>query len=114
MEQPVRRAAPPWDALLTAVNDRLTEAMDIFCLGGFVMGEVYGMLRPTADIDFLEITPTNQLSLVNEIAGRGSPLAKKFKVYLNYTAVQTVPENYRDRAVEMFSGAYSKLRLWAL
>ena len=114
MQQPVRRPQQPWDALLTAVNEGLTEPIDLYCLGGFVMGEVYGMARPTADIDFLEIEPPNQISLITELAGPGSLLAKKLGVYLNYTTVQTVPENFQNRAVEMFSGAYRQLRLWAL
>jgi len=114
MQQPVRRPQQPWDALLTAVNDSLTEPVDLYCLGGFVMAEVYGMARATADIDFLEVLPANQASRIIAVAGPGSTLAEKLGVYLNQTAVQTVPEDYRSRAVEMFPGAYGRLRLWAL
>jgi hypothetical protein len=104
----------PWDSFLKDLNATLAEPVDLVCLGGFVMTQLYGLTRQTSDIDVLEITPASEAPTVSATAGLGSPLSRKYKVYLQYTAVQTVPENFHDRLIEMFPGCYSRLRLLAL
>jgi hypothetical protein len=49
-----------------------------------------------------------------EIGGKGSALHKKHKVYLDAVTVATPPENYEERLVPMFPGAWDRLRLFAL
>ncbi len=78
------------------------------------MTQLYGMSRQTADIDFLEVEPSANAALVRELAGEGSLLARKHRVYLHQTALQTVPEDFRDRLAEMFPGCYVQLRLLGL
>jgi hypothetical protein len=45
---------------------------------------------------------------------RGSPLSRKHHVYLDRVAIAAVPEDYEDRLIEMFLGAYRHLRLMVL
>ncbi len=49
-----------------------------------------------------------------ELGIRGGPLHQKYHIYLDRVAVAAVPENYEDRLVEMFPGAYRNLHLMAL
>ena len=51
---------------------------------------------------------------MGEIAGKGSSLHRKHKIFLDPVTVATPPENYQDRLVPMFPSAWSRLRLYAL
>lgn len=46
--------------------------------------------------------------------GRGSPLHRKHKLYLDAVTVATPPEDYELRLVPMFPGNWTHLRLHAL
>jgi hypothetical protein len=41
-------------------------------------------------------------------------LRKKYGVYLNYFGMVDPPDGYEERLIEMFPGAFRRLRLWAL
>jgi len=69
-----------------------------------------GLPRPTGDIDYYAAIPDSNL---DQIAGPGSQLAKKYKVYFQRVAVTNLPEEYESRLVEMFPGQFKKLRLFA-
>ena len=43
---------------------------------------------------------------LTEIAGKDSSLHKKHKVYLDAVTVATPPENYEERLIPMFPGAW--------
>ncbi len=45
---------------------------------------------------------------------QGSPLHKKYKVYLDRVGVAKVPENYEERLTEIFPKVFKHLRLLAL
>ena len=51
---------------------------------------------------------------LTEIAGKGSRLHQKYKVYLDAVTVATPPESYEQRLVPMYPGAWVHLRLEAL
>jgi hypothetical protein len=75
--------------------------------------QLYGVARTTSDVDFLGVVPYVAGSLT-DIAGKGSVLHRKHKVYLDAVSVATPPENYEDRLVPMFPGAWPRLSLFAL
>ena len=75
---------------------------------------MYGFPRPTADVDVLSIVPGTQRAFVLESAGKGSPLHKKHRLYINCVTVAAIPEDYEERLTEMFPGSFSRLRLLAL
>lgn len=48
------------------------------------------------------------------MAGQGSELHRKHKVYLQLVGVATVPDDYEERLTEMFPGEFTHLHLMAL
>jgi len=104
----------PWHSFLQQLDAALPERIELDCLGGFVMTMLYGLARPTADVDILSVAPISQLPLLVRVAGKGSPLHKKHGVYLQHVSIVTVPENYADRLTELFAAAYQRLRLFGL
>jgi hypothetical protein len=102
----------PWDAFLKDLDRSLEEPVELHCLGGFVLTMLYGLKRPTVDVDVLAVRPRMDL---NPLAGIGSALHKKHRVYLQLvTVLEAYPEDYEERLTEMFPGAFRNLRLFAL
>jgi len=69
--------------------------------------------RPTADIDYISALPYERVNDIQAAAGPGSALARKYKIYIQYVAVNSLPEDYDERLMEMFPGRFRKLRLCA-
>jgi hypothetical protein len=101
----------PWRDFLNELDAALPETVSLHCVGGFVVSFFYGLPRPTGDIDYYTAIPAN-LDLEG-FAGRGSPLEKKHKVYLQRVAVNNMPEDYDTRLTEMFPKLFKNLRLFA-
>jgi len=104
----------PWRAFLSELDRAVPGDVHLHCLGGFVMIVRYGMPRPTADVDVLAVTPRESLNLVLQLAGRGTALHRRHRVYLDFVSIAAYPDSYESRLTEMFPGAFSKLRLFAL
>jgi hypothetical protein len=81
--------------------------------GGFVVTQLYGVSRTTSDVDFLDAVP-NLRGRLTETGGKGSPLHRKHRVYLDAVTVATPPEDYEQRLIPMFPDAWNRLRLYAL
>jgi len=103
----------PWRSFFDEVDAQLHEEVALHLCGGFVATQLYGVARTTSDVDFLTVVPNLRANLV-EIAGKGSSLHGKHKIFLDPVTVATPPENYQDRLVSMFPGAWGRLRLHAL
>jgi hypothetical protein len=103
----------PWRSFLRDLEHELGGPTELHCFGGFVVGEHYGLTRPTADIDIIKATGATDLKTLAALAGKGSALAKQHRVYLDIVTVATVPENYEARLIDMFPGAFENLRLKA-
>jgi len=84
------------------------------CIGGFVVTMLYGLGRPTADVDVLEIAPLSAERIFGQVAMQGGELHKKYGVYLDRVTVVQAPYEYESRLVEMFPGVFQHLRLMAL
>ena len=104
----------PWRSFLADVDRQLPGPTELHCLGGFVIAELYGLLRPTADVDIVEARGTMDLRALQAIGGRGSALARQHRVYLDIVSVTTIPENYEERLVDIHPGEFGRLRLRAL
>jgi len=104
----------PWRSFLSDVDERQAEDVELQCLGGFVVTVLYGLPRPTADVDVIAITPRSEIESLTRMAGPGSELHRKHKIYLQLVGVATVPDGYEDRLTEMFPGEFRHLRLLAL
>ena len=108
---PAEQPHEPWRSFLRDIDEQLSGPTEIHCLGGFVVAEYYGLTRPTADIDIIQVRGAANVAEVQRIGGKGSPLARKHKVYLDVVTVADVPERYEDRLIDAYSGAFGNLRV---
>jgi|SRR5437588_4554415 len=106
-------ASEPWRSFLRELDEAVAEEVRLICMGGFVVTQLYGFSRSTADIDALSIVPRDQAAIIRELGSRGGPLYTKHKVYLDFVAVACVPEDYEGRLTEMYLQAFRRLRLFA-
>jgi len=91
----------PWKSFLQELDSLLSEEVALHCLGGFVLAVLYKLPRPTADVDYVNINPLPAQEHLLTIAGLGSRLAKKHKLYLQRASVADLPYNYEDRLAEL-------------
>ena len=103
----------PWGAFLGELNQAISEPVELHCIGGFVVSLLYGLPRPTGDVDYIAAIPRYRMEELEQLAGRGSKLESKYKVHLQHVAVVTMPEDYESRLKEMFPGQFKKLRILA-
>ena len=104
----------PWRSFLGELDREAAEETRLDCMGGFVVTQLYGFARETADLDVLQIAPGEQRKRLFELGKQGGVLHKKYKVYLDHVGVAKVPEDYEDRLTEMYAGVYQRLRICAL
>jgi Nucleotidyltransferase of unknown function (DUF6036) len=103
----------PWSAFLGELDQAFSEPIALHCIGGFVVSLLYGLPRPTGDIDYISAIPRRRLQQLEDLGGRGSELEAKYKVHLQHVTVATMPEDYEARLREMFPLRFKKLRLLA-
>ena len=105
---------PPWQAFLSAVDQALPRPVALHCLGGFVLALRHGLPRPTQDVDYVEIVPADQRTVLEAVAGLESALARRHRVYCQHVTVASLPEAYEDRLTELMPGRFERLRLFGL
>lgn len=111
----VEQPAEPWCSFLRELDDLLAAPVELRCLGGFVVSQQYGVGRETADIDFLAAITHSAEDDVETLAGLGSALHRKYRLYMQYVGVATVPLGYASRMARMFpSATWKQLNLFAL
>jgi hypothetical protein len=108
------RPPEPWNSFLRELDDAVDTGVRLDCIGGFVVTLLYGLERPTADLDLIELAPHAAGEIMMSLGIRGGPLHQKYRVYLDRVAVAAIPEDYENRLVEMFPGTYRNLHLMAL
>lgn len=75
----------------------------------------YGIGRETSDIDFLSVVAQSPNDNVEALAGLGSRLHRKYRLYMQYVGIVTPPAEYASRLTRMFaSSSWQHLRLFAL
>ena len=105
----------PWRSFLKELDELLKGTVELRCLGGFVITQQYGIGRETSDIDYLALAALSRDDNVEVLAGLGSKLHRKFRVYMQYVGIVTPPADYASRLIPMFPSArWSHLKLLAL
>jgi hypothetical protein len=89
----------------------MTEACRLPCFGGFAVTLAYGLSRLTFDIDVLDVAPPRAVEALMQEGGKGSPLAIKHKVYLDFVGIANPPYDYESRLRPMYEGAFQHLHL---
>ncbi|MEX2261201.1 MAG: DUF6036 family nucleotidyltransferase [Bryobacteraceae bacterium] len=108
---PRDRPPEPWHSFFLEIDKTLDCPVTLHCIGGFAIAMLYGLPRPTVDVDCLSVTPVEETARLQSLAGEGSALHKKYGVYVQHVGIVTVPENYLDRLTLMFPPAYRRLLL---
>ncbi len=80
----------PWKSFFSEIDVTLEREVTLHCLGGFVMTILYGLDRPTSDVDVLPLTSNAEIESLMDLAGEGSALHKKYRVYLQVVGVAPV------------------------
>lgn len=101
----------PWRSFLHDIDEHLAGPTEIHCLGGFVVAEYYGLARPTADVDVIQVRGESSVADVQRIGGKGSALARKHRVYIDIVTVADVPERYEERLIDVYTRAFKNLRV---
>jgi hypothetical protein len=102
-----------WQDFLREVDQALRQEVNLHCLGGFVLSALYGLPRPTGDLDYISANPFEARQEIEKIAGLGSRLSKKYKLFVQCVGVADYPEDYEDRLTLLDLG-FQNLRLWVL
>jgi hypothetical protein len=89
----------------------VTEACRLPCFGGFAVTLEYGISRLTSDIDVLDVAPPRMVAVLMKVGGKGSPIAKKHKVYLDIVGIANPPYDYESRLRPMYPGAFQNIQL---
>ena len=111
---PPEHIPEPWNSFLSGLDACLQEEVELHCLGGFVLTVVYGLARPTADVDVVLVAPRGESERLLRLAGKGSALHRKHGVYLDLVTVTTLPEDYDQRLKEIFPDVFERLHMFAL
>ena len=77
------------------------------------MSQHHGFARETADLDVLTVVPREAGHRVFQLAGKGSALHRKHRVYIDRVGIANYPVDYEERLVRAFP-LWPKVRLWAL
>ena len=104
----------PWLSFLRDVGRTLGQSVEVHCLGGFVLTVLWELPRPTGDVDFIEIEPTEACNELLEIAGEGAELAERHKLQFHRVTVAEYPEGYASRLVNITPTGFLRLHLRAL
>ncbi|MBX7173959.1 MAG: hypothetical protein K1X72_23515 [Pyrinomonadaceae bacterium] len=109
-----KKIPEPWLSFFLEIDEQVSEKIELECLGGFVITQIYGLARTTADVDVISVNPKSQSDFLFEIAGEGSILHQKHKVYLDWVGVAQLPENYDERLTEVFQDTFKYISFFAL
>jgi hypothetical protein len=106
MLQPKQQITLPkeWKDFLADVDQALGQKFELRCVGGFVLAALYALPRPTADVDYVEITPLESEADLTNIAGESSKLAKKHKLFIHRTTIAEYPYEFESRLQKLELG----------
>jgi hypothetical protein len=74
----------------------------------------FGLPRPTADLDYVEVIPAQHGPRLQDLAGPGSGLARAHGLHLQPVTVASLPDRYEARLTRLWPGRFAHLALWTL
>lgn len=80
----------PWRSFLRDVDEALHATTRLDCIGGFVVTQLYGLARPTADVDVIELAPREASERLMQMGMQGGPLHRRHQIYLDRVTVAAV------------------------
>lgn len=100
----------PWHAFLREVDAELESSVTLHCIGGFVLATLYGIPRPTDDLDYISIHPREAYEKIQAIAGPGSKLATQYRISIHHAGAVDLPDNYEER-LQVLPFGYTRLHI---
>jgi hypothetical protein len=58
----------PWSAFLDELDQAISEPIELHCIGGFVVSLLYGLPRPTGDVDYVAAIPRYRTEELEQLA----------------------------------------------
>ena len=107
-----KRLREPWRTFFEALDRELSASCDLHCFGGFVLTEHYGVARSTIDVDVVDVRGADIADIARR-AGRGSPLHRSHRAYVDVVTIAEIPDDYESRLIDMKVGGLTHLRLLA-
>jgi hypothetical protein len=68
---PSKRPPEPWNSFLKDLDAMADRPVRLDCIGGFVITQLYGLDRATADIDVIELAPPDIAAAIFSRASKG-------------------------------------------
>ncbi len=102
----------PWHTFFEALDQEISSPCDLHCVGGFVLTEPYGVARPTIDVDVVDVRGADIAEIARR-AGRGSPLHRRHRAYIDIVTIAEVPDDYESRLIDMHVEGLARVRLLA-
>lgn len=104
----------PWLSFLLDVDRELKGPTEVHCLGGFVLGVLWDLPRPTGDVDFIEIKPSEASQELLRVAGEGTLLASRHRLHFHRVGIAIPPDGYESRLMDISPPGLQNLRIKAL
>jgi len=108
---PSDRVLEPWRSFLAEIDAATPRPLELHCIGGFAVTMHYELVRATGDLDVFDVIPNDAAVWLASIAGEGSALHKRHKLYVQIASVATMPYEYAGRLREVFAGEFKHLRI---
>ena len=107
----VPKLLSPWREFLAELDAILREPLVVHCIGRFVVTVVYGLPRPTGDIDYYIAIP-NSFD-IQQVAGPKSRLTKNRKIYFHRVTVNNMRDDYETAYPKYSLAGFKSLHLYA-
>ena len=108
---PSDRVLEPWRSFLAEIDAATPRPLELHCIGGFAVTMHYELVRATGDLDVFDVIPNHAAQWLASMAGEGSALHKRHRLYVQIASVATLPYEYAGRLIEVFAGEFERLRL---
>jgi hypothetical protein len=94
---PTDTVPEPWRSFLIDLDAACPGPLRMLCIGGFAVSLYYELTRPTVDIDVVDVMPDDAKLTLAALAGQGTALHKRHKVYLQIVGIAQLPYRYEER-----------------
>lgn len=112
---PTKEIPEPWLSFLKEIDESLDTEISFHCFGGFAITMLFGLPRETSDVDVVGAIVRDRQNELQAIAGKGSSLHNRHKVYLDLVGtIAVIPDGYEDRLIELKTTSLNHIRLYAM
>ena len=64
---PHKQPPEPWRSFLRDIDKKLVQPVELRCIGGFAIAMLYGLPRPTVDVDYLSVVPLDETANLESV-----------------------------------------------